>query len=175
MIIHTEGYLEDDNWWNNPNHPNAFTYENLDEYYPKEYIKSATMPEHVVKAYVKYVQEFYTKITGKHLESLVEFGSGGGWFLKAFLDEFIDAYGLEGTIAGCVQCIDIGVDGDRIQKLDFRSPVKLNRKFNIALCTEVAEHIPPPFAGTLVRSLTQASDLVSVSYTHLTLPTSDLV
>lgn len=160
MIIHSEGYLEDNNWWHNPNHPNAFNYADLDEYYPKEYIKSAEMPEHVIQAYVKYVQEFYKKIVGKQLESLVEFGSGGGWFLKAFQDEFIEAYGLEGTLAGCGACIECGISGDTIRRVDFRHPVVVNKKYDIALCTEVAEHVEPTFAGTLVRSLTQASDLI---------------
>lgn len=160
MIIHTEGWLEDMNWWHNPDHPNSFSYCNLDEYYPPDYIKSATMPEHVVNAYVRYVCEYYIKIKKKELTSLVEFGSAGGWFLKAFQDIFIDAVGLEGTLAGCVQCIKQGVRGDTISRVDFRNPIALNRKFDVALCTEVAEHVESPFAATLVRSLTQASDLV---------------
>lgn len=160
MTVHTEGYLEDMNWWSNPNHPNAFSYANLDKYYPKEYIKSAEMPEHVVKAYVKYVQEFYYQLTGKPLKSVVEFGSAGGWFLRAFQDEFIEAYGLEGTLAGCTECIERGIDGNYIWRVDFRHGITLKKRYDIALCSEVAEHVEAPFAGTLVRSLVNASDLV---------------
>lgn len=44
---------------------------------------------------------------------------------------------------------------------DLRVPLDLGgRKFDLVTCTEVAEHIEPPFAGTLVHSLTQAADVV---------------
>lgn len=157
---HTKGYLDDGNWWHNPAHPKAFTYCDLNDYYPEDYIDAAEMPTHVVEAYVKYVMEFYTKITGKQLNSVIEFGSAGGWFLKAFLYKGLVCLGLEGSDSGIKKCRDKGILERFIAKVDLRNPIQLLNQYDIALSSEVLEHTEPPFAGTHVRSIVQSSNLV---------------
>jgi hypothetical protein len=41
--------------------------------------------------------------------------------------------------------------------------VELDRKYDLAICLEVAEHLPVSSAGTLVDSITRASDLILFS------------
>lgn len=71
----------------------------------------------------------------------------------------------------------IGVDGDFVEKnllekhikpnefvsADIRFPFHINRKFDLAICLEVAEHLPPASASTLVDSLTKYSDVILFS------------
>ena len=164
MIIHKEGWLEQMNWWSDPNHPNAFTYANLDEYYPKEYIESARMPSHVVDAYVKYVQEYYHKIAGGALKSVVEAGCAGGWFLKAFKEKGVKVLGLEGSLSGVEACVEAGlVRPFEISIFDLREPFNqfnFVERFDICISSECAEHVESPFAGTYVRNLIATSDLI---------------
>ena len=69
----------------------------------------------------------------------------------------------------------IGVDGEWVEasKLmipasrfvahDLRLPLWLDRRFDLALCLEVAEHLPESAAGTLVGSLVKLADAVLFS------------
>jgi len=72
---------------------------------------------------------------------------------------------VEGTGAGLDACVKRNAGGGEIVRHDLRLPLDLGgRKFDLATCTEVAEHIEPPFAGTLVRSLTLLADVVWFSH-----------
>lgn len=46
---------------------------------------------------------------------------------------------------------------------DLREPLKLPRKYDLALCLEVAEHLPEESANTLIQTLTEASDIILFS------------
>jgi hypothetical protein len=87
-------------------------------------------------------------------------GSGGGWFLKEFLNIGYNIYGLEGSDAGIESCLKKGIPENKIIKQDFRRIFNLGRRFDIALCTEVAEHVEPSLAGVLVHNLVSHSDLI---------------
>jgi hypothetical protein len=81
--------------------------------------------------------------------SLLDLGSGGGHYLRAFEALGVDALGLEGSEAG------IHASGDRVLALafDLRRPVRLSRPFDLVMCVEVAEHIPHRFSRRLVESI----------------------
>jgi len=109
---------------------------------------------------VKYVNEYYTKITGERLHSVIDVGCGGGWFVKAFEEDGCLSMGIEGSKAGYEACKILGLSGN-VTIHDLRHPLKEPvRRFNIAISTENLEHTEEPFAGTVVRTLTQLSDLI---------------
>lgn len=68
-----------------------------------------------------------------------------------------------------------GVDGIRVNRElsyindkeiiehDLRKPFKIDQKFDLAICLEVAEHLPLESAETLVDTITNHSDLVLFS------------
>jgi len=95
---------------------------------------------------------------------VLEAGCGGGWFTKEFMDRKIDILALEGTKAGLAQTARKGIPPERLLKHDLRLPLDLNRRFQVAVCTEVAEHIECPFAGQLVKTLTNHADVVWFSF-----------
>jgi SAM-dependent methyltransferase len=69
----------------------------------------------------------------------------------------------------------IGVDGDyvdrRLLKIeenefvekDLTKPFDLNRKFDLAICLEVAEHLPEASAEGFIKSITNHSDVIMFS------------
>lgn len=93
--------------------------------------------------------------------SVVDVGCGVGTWLAVFHD-----YGVEDVL---------GLDGDYVNKsmlditeahfriTDLSQPLTLERQFDLALCLEVAEHLPRESAGTLVSSLVQLSPVVVFS------------
>ena len=69
----------------------------------------------------------------------------------------------------------IGVDGDYVDRSllkidenefvekDLTKPFDLNRKFDLAICLEVAEHLPEVSAEGFVKSITNHSDVIMFS------------
>ena len=69
----------------------------------------------------------------------------------------------------------IGVDGDYVNKLllkieesefverDLTKPFDLERKFDLAICLEVAEHLPATSAENLIKSITRHTDVIMFS------------
>lgn len=49
---------------------------------------------------------------------------------------------------------------DEFRLVDLRQPVDLGRKFDLAICLEVAEHLPHESAGTLIDTIVRHADLV---------------
>lgn len=162
------GWIAKQNFWFDENHPNGFNIVDLDSIYPEKYFEVDHVKPETIKAYVGNVMEFCTKINGKGPSIVKEFGCAGGWFSEEFVKIGVRVVGIEGSHAGMIRSIDrlgeyhTGKYG--FQRRDLRLPVETENKVDIALCTEVAEHIEPPFSATLVKSLCDASDLVWFSF-----------
>lgn len=153
------GYKENQNWWNDPADPHRYRYADLDLDYPRQYFPLADPGN--AREFVQAVSDYYMTLVGTKLQSVVEFGSGGGWYLKAFQDRGIAIHGYEGSAFGVACCMEKGVTGFNVDVADFRLPME--RKFKlagIAICTEVAEHVEPPFHGTFVHNLIKHSHLI---------------
>ena len=71
-----------------------------------------------------------------------------------------DIQGLDGE---WVLTDDLCIAPHQFRRTDLTKPVALDRKYDLAICLEVAEHLPASSASTLVDSLTQASDLILFS------------
>jgi SAM-dependent methyltransferase len=90
--------------------------------------------------------------------SILDVGCGPGAWLRAGINLGIqDAVGIDG--------LDLEADQLLVPKAmvlvhDLRKPFDLGRMFDLALCLEVAEHLPVDVAGDLVRSVTRHANLV---------------
>ena len=49
------------------------------------------------------------------------------------------------------------------RKVDLTQPLQIGQRFDLALCLEVAEHLPPSASATLVENLTKLSDVIVFS------------
>lgn len=161
------GYIEAyrcSKWWFEPSYKDSFDIFDLDGFYEANYFKNDHVGQGAIKNYVKHVRDYYTRLTSKPLTSVLEAGCAGGWFTKEFLDQGIDIIALEGSECGVQATIKRGVSESRVIKHDLRRDINLNRKFDIVCCTEVAEHIEPPFSSQLIKTLTDLSDIVWFSF-----------
>ncbi|MFM9960373.1 MAG: class I SAM-dependent methyltransferase [Planctomycetaceae bacterium] len=95
------------------------------------------------------------------VRSAVDVGCGVGTWLSV-----LQQFGVERIL---------GVDGDWVapealvippscfQERDLQTPLNLSEQFDLAICVEVAEHLPVARADTLIRDLTSLADFVLFS------------
>ena len=96
------------------------------------------------------------------ISSVLEIGCGTGTFLSIFEQRGInDVLGVEGP---WVKDEYLEINGAKLIRVNLvkQFPV-INRKFDIALCLEVGEHLPETFSRSLVDFLCEKSDLVLFS------------
>lgn len=99
----------------------------------------------------------YLNVSGK---TVVDFGCGRGDWLKAARDQGarevlgLDSYALDFE----AQHLDFP-----IRHVDLTQPVRLEQRFDLALCMEVGEHLEARYAETLVASLVKAAPVVVFS------------
>jgi len=91
-------------------------------------------------------------------KSWVEVGSGtGSWTQTAMELGVSDCVAVDGP---WVKDNELLIPHTNFVKHDLTQPLVLNRKFDLALSLEVAEHLDERFADTIVQSLTSHSDLI---------------
>lgn len=91
--------------------------------------------------------------------SMVEVGCGNAHWTQAGIDAGITDYAVvDGPWNVREQLL---VNPDRFIEADLAAPLKLPRHYDLALCTEVAEHVRADSAEVLVGSLTEAADVVA--------------
>lgn len=89
--------------------------------------------------------------------SVIDIGCGCGLYLKALHDLGVeDIIGYDGSI----HALKNSLLPDKTQLFDLRKELQLDRKFDLCLCIEVAEHIDKCFSNVLVRTLTNLSDII---------------
>lgn len=96
-----------------------------------------------------------------NISSVIDIGTGIGTWLSVAQQNGIEDY--------------IGIDGDWVKKEmlkipldkffshDLSTPLVLNRKYDLAICLEVAEHLSESSADTLVQSIVRHSGLILFS------------
>lgn len=156
------GWLKKQNFWFDPEHEHGFAIQDLNGLYPEQYFANDHVKPETIENYCRLIPEFYEKIVGNKPTTILEMGSGGGWFGKRFDELGFVIIGNEGTIAGIEACEKRGFH--LVVQIDFRNAQTFESKYDIVLCTEVAEHIEPPFSATLIKSICDASDLVWFSF-----------
>lgn len=90
-------------------------------------------------------------------DSVIDFGCGLGRYLTGFQAHGVTIHGVEGY-SRAQDHAEIPTDALTIH--DLREPLELDRRYDLALCIETAEHIPPRFADTLVDTVTAAAPRV---------------
>lgn len=93
--------------------------------------------------------------------SVVDVGGGGGlWAAACLANGVSDVVAIDGPWVPKAARI---TPPDRFVEHDLSSPLTLGRTFDLALCLEAAEHLPPSAAPELVRTLTEAAPVVAFS------------
>src|SRR5216683_3462390 len=121
-----------------------------------------------------YTNEFYTRHRDASLRSaravvplvmrlvrprsVVDVGCGTGTWLSVFRAEGItDIWGIDGD---WVDKATLAIPEDRFSAADMRRPFALDRRFDLAVSLEVAEHLPADCARAFVHSLTRLAPAV---------------
>jgi SAM-dependent methyltransferase len=93
--------------------------------------------------------------------SLLDVGCGTGTWLRAAVDLGVkEVFGVDGVLVAQER---LHVEQDRIKHLDLSMPFDLGRRFDVALCLEVAEHLPEVSSEGLISSIVAHSDSVLFS------------
>lgn len=93
--------------------------------------------------------------------SIVDIGCGAGHWLAAARELGItDILGVDGdwVVRGRLE-----IPREKFVAHDLATPLKFDRKFDLALSLEVAEHLPAPQARAFIRTLCEAADTVLFS------------
>ena len=92
--------------------------------------------------------------------SVVDVGCGPGIFLAEWIQRGVtDVLGMDGEPVSAVY----RPPAASFRVTDLSTPVRLNRRFEVAFCLEVAEHLAPNNAETLVATLTDLAPVVVFS------------
>lgn len=91
-------------------------------------------------------------------KSVVEVGCGiGHMSLVAQRSGAQEVLALDGPWTNRAELL---IDQERFRPIDLSEPLELGRRFDLAICLEVAEHLPAASAATLIASLVKAADVV---------------
>ncbi len=95
------------------------------------------------------------------IKSVVDFGCGLGTWLKVWQENNVsDILGLDGDY---VDREKLYIDKKYFQAHNLAEKLKLNKKYDLALSLEVAEHIEKEKADIFVQNLTSVSDMILFS------------
>lgn len=92
--------------------------------------------------------------------SVVDVGCGSGTWTREYLEAGCDALGLDGSFIREEQLV---IPADRFQRKDLAHTVRLDRRFDLVNCLEVAEHLPPSRADGFVEDLCALGDVILFS------------
>lgn len=94
-------------------------------------------------------------------DSVVDFGTGRGSWLKAAIE--MGAADVRGYDIPEIDVAQRQFPAERFFPADLGQPIDIERRFDLAISTEVAEHLPKEHAAIFVANIAQASDLVLFS------------
>lgn len=127
---------------------------------------------------LSYTENFFNRITKKSYiswkkifqilfqyfspQSLLDVWWGYGPWSKAFYD-LTKSHKYTVLDWGYVDLDKIIVDKKNFISLDLSQPFNFNKKYDLAICMEVAEHLAKESSDSLVKSLTAHSDIILFS------------
>jgi len=95
------------------------------------------------------------------ITSVVDVGCGVGTWLSVF--QKIGVQDIQGIDGKWVDKKMLVIPEENFLEIDLMNPCKMAKRFNLAICLEVAEHLPVSFADTFIHWLTELSDFVLFS------------
>jgi SAM-dependent methyltransferase len=94
-------------------------------------------------------------------KSVIDIGCGEGAWLRAFQECGVKTiYGLDGPYIVQSKLL---IDPVNFRIVDLSHPFEIEGQYELAICLEVAEHLPAKAARSLIRTLTAAAPLVLFS------------
>lgn len=94
-------------------------------------------------------------------KSVVDIGCGLGTWLRVFQNKGIkDILGIDGNY---IDQSKLQINTSNFFLHDLTKPLNYHKKFDLAICLEVAEHLPEQSAETLIETLTALSDAILFS------------
>ncbi len=95
------------------------------------------------------------------VNSVLDVGCGTGVWLREFIKNgIVDAHGIDGVpIANRY----FEADEHRFRCFDLSKDWDLCRRYSLALCLEVAEHLPRESASSLIKNITRHADTIVFS------------
>lgn len=95
------------------------------------------------------------------VSSTVDFGCGVGTWLSVLKEKGVkEILGLDGA---WVEEKFLEIPQKNFQRADFEQRIKLEKKYDLAISLEVAEHLRSKYAETFIDNLTNASDFILFS------------
>jgi SAM-dependent methyltransferase len=93
--------------------------------------------------------------------SVVDVGCGVGTWLAAFIASGVDdVLGIDGDYVSLAQ---LQIPAEKFQPLDLRKPLRIERRFDLAMSLEVAEHLPAARSESLIADLVRLAPAVLFS------------
>lgn len=93
--------------------------------------------------------------------SMIDVGCGVGPWSKAAKELGINSvFGIDGKYIDDEMLL---IDRSNFLAADLNEPIRMNSKFDIAVCVELAEHLPPQRAKSLIEDLTLLSEVIVFS------------
>lgn len=97
------------------------------------------------------------------VESVLDVGCGIGTWLSVCKDlGVLKIKGIDGNNVD-LSLLNKYIDLQEFTTMDLNQPFKLNRRFDLSICLEVAEHLNPESSINLVKSLACHSDIILFS------------
>lgn len=93
--------------------------------------------------------------------SVIDVGCGMGTWLSAFKSNSVPRiFGVDGAYGGTE---NLAIPKDCFKIMDLSTPFELPGQFDLAVCLEVAEHLPRSMSNLLVAQLTHSAPVVLFS------------
>lgn len=107
---------------------------------------------------------FYRIINGLwQPSSVIDIGSSCGVFIEPFYKAGVEVFGVDGDRTAFLDGVRADIPREFFQVHDLRKPYYPPKKYDVCLCTETLEHIPPEYADVVMDSICQCSDRLFIT------------